>query len=137
MSTKKVHSSRKKVIRYSESFKHKVISEIEAGNLNISQARIKYGIGGCETIQKWISKLGKNDLLCRVVRIESPMDIDQIKLLKSRILELEQALAQTQLECLQSESYLHQACQELGLDIESFKKKAVSKSTKGPRVDKD
>lgn len=137
MSTKKVYESRKKVFRYSESFKHKVVSEIETGSLNVSQARIKYGIGGCETIQKWISKLGKNHLLCRVVRIESPMDVDQIKLLKARVLELERALAQTQLECLQGESYLHQACQELGLDIESFKKKEAAKSTKSPGTDKD
>lgn len=137
MSTKNVDQSRKKIIRYSYAFKQKVVSDIETGQLKISEARIKYGIRGAETIQNWIRKLGKNHLLCRVVRIENPMEVNQIKLLKQRILELERALAQTQLECLESESYLAQACQELGLDVVSFKKKETAKSTKSSGTAQD
>lgn len=137
MSSKKDEISTKKVVRYSEAFKLKVVSEIESGALLVNEARLKYDIRGGQTIQNWIKKLGKNHLLCRVVRIESPMDINQIKLLKARIAELERALAQTQLECLQSESYLHQACQELGMEVESFKKKEATQSTDRPRVDED
>ena len=62
--------------------------------------------------------------------------MEQNKLLKARIAELEQALAQTQLECLQSESYLRLACQELGIEVETFKKKEVSKPTSGRTVPK-
>ena len=137
MSTKNVANRGRRIVRYSEAFKHQVVSSIESGELSIAEARVKYGITGCETIQTWIRKLGKNHLLCRVVRIESPMEVNQIKLLKARILELERALAQTQLECLSSEAYLHQACQELGMDVETFKKKETTKPTKGPGVDEE
>lgn len=119
----------KKVYRYSEAFKQKVVTELEEGDLTLSEARIKYGIKGSHTIKSWIKKLGKNHLLCRVVKIQTPQEMDQTKLLQSRISELEGALAQTQLECLQSESYLRLACEQLGIEVETFKKKEVSKST--------
>ena len=125
-----------KVYRYSEAFKQKVVTELEQGDLSLYEARIKYGIRGSQTIQNWIKKLGKNHLLCRVVKIQTPQEMDQTKLLKSRIVELEQALAQTQLECLQSESYLRLACEQLGVEIETFKKKEVSKSPTSSKTKK-
>ena len=105
-----------------------MVSEIEKGHLTLSEARIKYGIRSHHTIKYWIRKMGKNDLLCRVVHIQTPHEMDRLKLLQKRISELEKALAQTQLECLQSESYLLIACQQLGLDINEFKKKSDAKS---------
>ena len=43
---------RKTVMRYSEAFKLKIISELETGKLsNISEARSRYGIRGCDTVQ--------------------------------------------------------------------------------------
>lgn len=129
--TGKKKMSRKKVYRYSEAFKHQVVSEIENGDINQSEARIKYGIKGSETINKWIRKMGKNELLCRIVKIQTPNEVEQLKLLQKRISELEKALAQTQLECLQSESYLLLACEQLGINIDSFKKKSNAKPPDG------
>lgn len=117
----------RKVYRYSEAFKLQVVHAIEQGELSISEAKVKYGIKGSQTIQYWIKRMGKNHLLNRMVRIETPEQMDQSKLLKKRIAELERALAQTQLECLQSESYLRLACEQLGVELEKFKKKEISK----------
>lgn len=120
-------ASTKRVYRYSEAFKHRVVSELESGTQSLEQIRHKYGIKGSSTIQKWVKKLGKNDLLCKVVRIETPQEMDQAKVLRQRIRELESALAQTQLNNLQNESYLHLACQALGVEVEVFKKKPIPK----------
>lgn len=120
-------ASSKQVYRYSEAFKHRVVSELESGTQSIEQIRHKYGIKGSSTIQKWVKKLGKNDLLCKVVRIETPQEMDQTKALRQRIRELESALAQTQMHNLQNESYLHLACQALGVEVDVFKKKPISK----------
>jgi len=120
-------SSKKQVLRYSESFKQRVVSEIEKGSLTIKESRIKYDIRGGSTIQNWIRKFGKNHLLCRVVKIQTPQEVDSEKLLKQRVAELEKALAQTQLAFLKSESYLKVACEHLGMEVDKFKKKQTTK----------
>lgn len=122
---------KRKEIRYSESFKLRVVKEIEEGDLTFAECRIKYGIKGGSTIQSWVKKFGKNHLLCRVVKIQTPKELDEKKLLKARIAELEKALANTQLAYLRSESYLTQACHHIGVEKESFKKKQNFKPTDG------
>ena len=57
------------VHRYSQAFKHKVVSEIENGILTVSQARSLYGISGQGTIAYWMRRLGKAHLLNKVVHI--------------------------------------------------------------------
>ena len=60
-------------IRYSEAFKLQVISELENGKwANYEQARRAYCINGTYTIQRWQKKYGRNDLIRRQVRVESP-----------------------------------------------------------------
>ena len=131
MSNQKVSKSRKQRLtyRYSMAFKQKIVSEIESGAYTVSEIRVKYGIGGGNTIQRWIKKLGKNHLLSKKIRIEMPDELSEIKKLQSRIAELEQGLVQTQLENISNRSYLELACQDLGIDIEIFKKKQAKKHT--------
>ena len=48
------------VIRYSEAFKLKVVTELENGKLiSIEQAKRKYGIRGSMTISGWLKKYGR------------------------------------------------------------------------------
>ncbi|MGH0798395.1 transposase [Bacillus mycoides] len=123
-------SYKRRVIRYSESFKQKLVNEIEEGLITIHESRIKYGIGGADTIHSWIKKMGKNHLLCKKVKIQTLEEMDQAKLLKQRIAELEKALAQTQMAYLKSESHLEVACQQMGVEVDVFKKKQTSKPSK-------
>jgi transposase-like protein len=121
--------------RYSVSFKMRVISELESGRFeSIEAARRHYEIGGSTTIQKWLSRHGKNHLQGKVVRVEVPNERDRIRELKKRIAELEQVLGRTQAENMLNATFLELACQELGRQVDDFKKKAGgSQSTPPPK----
>ena len=115
----------RQIIRYSEAFKLQVIGELESGNLvSIESARRRYDIGGASTIQKWLKKYGKNELVNKVVIVQTPKDRDQVQVMKKRIRELEKALAATQVTSVLNQTYFEIACEHGGIDDpEGFKKK--------------
>ncbi len=82
-------------IRYSISFKQKVIKEIEEDGFGIGQVARRYGIRGNGTIQKWIKKYGKNHLLNKIVRVEMKGEKDRVKELEAEIKKLKITLADT------------------------------------------
>jgi len=92
------------MLRYSETFKLKVVQQIESGKLTISEASRLYEIRGASTIYKWLRKYGKNELIRKVVRIETMDEKSIIKQKEQRIRELESALASLALHnlCLQN-----------------------------------
>ena len=81
------------VVRYSISFKQKVVKEIEEEGLNISEAARRYGIKGGETIQNWIRKFGQNHLLSKIVRVEMKGEKDRVKELETELKRVKLALA--------------------------------------------
>lgn len=120
-------------IRYSMAFKQQVVGELEAGRFgSMEQAREHYGIGGMGTIRNWLRGLGRNHLMPKVVRVEKPEEANQIVELKKQVRQLQQALGQTQLKSVLNETLLEMACQELGMDVETFKKKVDTKRSSGP-----
>jgi transposase-like protein len=126
----------RRIIRYSVCFKRQVVSELESGRLaSIEAARERYGIGGTSTIQRWLRQMGKNHLQAKVVRVERPDEADQVRQLQRRIAELERALGRTQAENVLHAEYLKQACDALGEEVDSFKKKSDgSRCTPPPGV---
>ena len=52
----------KKTYRYSNCFKEKVVEEVSKGS-SISEVRRKYDIRGGYTVQNWIKKYGREELL--------------------------------------------------------------------------
>ena len=113
------------VIRYSEAFKMKVVSEIEVGKWHsMLEAREGYGIGGKATVQRWVRTYGKKTLQTRIVRVQIAKEIDQVKALKRRVKELEKALATTTVRAVLNEAYVEEACEQMGLGVDAFKKKA-------------
>jgi transposase-like protein len=88
----------KETIRYSISFKQKVVKEIEEEGLDIRAAARRYNIRGGSTIQGWIRKFGKNHLLNKIVRVEMKGEKDQLKELESEIKRLKIALADATME---------------------------------------
>lgn len=103
--------------RYSLSFKQKIVKEIERGNLTQNGARRLYGIGGGETIPKWIKKLGKLHLLNKVVRVELKDEVSRLKQLEKEKKDLESALAQAHLKLIVYETIIDVAEEELGVDL--------------------
>ena len=111
-------------VRYSESFKMQVISELESGKLNsLEHARRQYGISGTKTIHLWLRKYGRNDLMPKVIRVEKPEEVDQVKQLKAEIKQLKEALADTHVDGLLYKAHFKIVCEQMGLDPEECKKK--------------
>jgi len=111
-------------IRYSEAYKRQIVKEIESGKYSSLNSVAKaYGIGGTSTIANWIRKYGSDDLLPRNVRIETVKEQNEIKILKKRIRELEVAMADSHIDYCLEKGYLQVACDRLGEDMNSFKKK--------------
>jgi transposase-like protein len=89
---------RKTLIRYSISFKQKVVKEIEAEGLNISEVARRYDIKGGQTIQNWIRKFGQNHLLSKIVRVEMKGEKDRVKELEGELKRVKLALADATLK---------------------------------------
>jgi transposase-like protein len=116
------------IVRYSMSFKRQVVEELESCRFSsILEAKEHYGITGAGTVQNWLKKYGRNHLCAKVVRVEKPDEKDQILQLKKQIKQLKEALGQTQAENVINQEFLKIACEQLGKDVESFKKKAGTK----------
>ena len=105
------------VYRYSQAFKQKVVSEIENGNLTVTRAQALYGIGGGETIQNWLRKLGKAHLLNKVVHIEMKEEQNKVKELEKEKRALESALAQAQLKIIALESTIKVLEEDTGVTV--------------------
>ena len=88
----------KTILRYSISFKQKVVSEIEKEGLSPGEAMRRYGIVGGGTIRNWLIKFGKNNLVNKVVRIEMKGEKDRVKQLEAEVRKLKIALADATLE---------------------------------------
>lgn len=113
------------VMRYSEAFKRQVVEELESGVVSsMYEARRRYGIRGADTIVNWIRRLGRNHLLAKVVRVETPDEKREIERLRRQVRELEHALAETRMKELLAEAFFEIVCKEQGLDLEAQKKKA-------------
>lgn len=111
-------------IRYSEAFKRQVVEEIERGrHATLMAARRAYGINGSLTIRGWVRKYGREDLLPKIVRIETVKERDELKEAKKRIRELEAAVADAHIDHCLEKAYLYVACERMGVDPEDFKKK--------------
>jgi len=114
------------VNRYSEAFKQQIIKEVELGRESVQGLRRKYGLS-TNTIQYWLKRMGKLELLPKIIRVEKPDEKDQIKELQKQIRELKGALADTQVRYLIAESQLEIVCEQQGLDTEEVKKKLKAK----------
>lgn len=119
--------------RYSECFKRQVVEDLERGRFgSLNEAKSHYGIKGSITIQKWLNHYGKNHLQAKVVRVEKPDEQDRIRAYKRQIMQLQQALGQTQAENVLNGAFLKLACEALGQDVETFKKKSVGQRCTPP-----
>jgi transposase-like protein len=118
--------SNRKVIRYSISFKQKVVKEVEQEGLSISEVNRRYNIKGEETVKRWLKALGKQHLINTVIRVETMGEKDRLLEMEKEILKLKAALA---------DSYMARDCAEKVIEIASeeyqtdLKKKFGEKSS--------
>lgn len=113
----------KPAVRYSEAFRIEIVRELETQGTPIDQVRRKYGIGSASSIQTWLARYG-NGSRGKVVRVETPQEINQLQALQARARRLESALADAHVELALERGYLRVACERAGIgDVAEFKKK--------------
>lgn len=116
--------------KYSESFKLKVLSEIESGKYTKAEVCNIYGIG-YPSLYRWIKKFDKFALMNKQIRIETMEEKDKIKSLENEIAKLKEALVDKDLKLFVNECYLDVAREKLGYkDLEVFKKKLEEQRSK-------
>jgi transposase-like protein len=112
-------------IRYSEAFKREVVRELEDGGLTFAVMAMKYGIKGSMTVAHWVRKYG-NGSRGKVIRVEKPGEINELKRLTERVRLLESALADANIDAALERAYTRLALARAGItDVEGFKKKAA------------
>ena len=108
-----MYKNDKVIRRYSEPFKLKILDELTTGKLNKSQLGKLYGINPT-TINEWIRKYNRKDLMNTRVKVETKDEITRIKELQKEIAQLKKLLLKKDLDALVLESYLEVAAQDLG-----------------------
>lgn len=100
------------------------VRELESQDLSFAEIQRKYGIKGCDTVQRWARQYG-NGSRGKVVRVEKPDERSEWKRLRERMRRLETALADANVELALERAYTRLACERAGIqDVEEFKKKA-------------
>ncbi len=110
------------VRRYSESFKLKILAELTKGNHSKRQIALTYGIQS-STINVWIKKYGRKDLMNTRVTVQKDDEFTRIKALQKELKQLKDLLIKKDLDKLVTDSYLEVAAENLGYkDVEELKK---------------
>jgi len=79
-----MYNNNKILRRYSESFKLKILTELSQGNYTKSKLGKIYGINPT-TINQWIKKYDRKDLMNTRVMVESKDEISRLKALKKEV----------------------------------------------------
>ena len=120
-----MYKNDKVIRRYSEPFKLKILDELTTGKLNKSQLDKLYGINPT-TINEWIRKYNRKDLMNTRIKVETKDEITRIKALKKEIKQLKKRLLKKDLDAMVLESYLQVAAQDLGYKSVAELKKKLS-----------
>lgn len=108
-----MYKNDKVIRRYSESFKLKILNELTSGKLNKYQLGKLYGIAP-STINEWIKKYNRKDLMNTRVMVETKDEITRIKALQKEIEQLKKLLLKKDMDQLVDDAYLEVAAQKLG-----------------------
>jgi transposase-like protein len=99
--------------RYSEGFKLKILTELSTGKYSNKQLGSIYGIDR-STINEWIKKYDRKDLMNTRIMIENDDDISRIKALQKEIDQLKKVIVKKDLEMLVNDSYLEVIAEKHG-----------------------
>lgn len=99
--------------RYSEGFKLKVLAELSSGKYSKRQLSMIYGLQ-CSTINGWIKKYNRTELMNTRIMVENQDDISRLKAQQKEIEQLKKLLLRKDLELLANDSYLEVAAEKLG-----------------------
>lgn len=108
--------------RYSEAFKLKILTELSTGKYSKRELGRIYGLEN-STINVWIKKYDRKDLMNTRIMIENQDEISRIKAMQKEIEQLKKLLVKKDIDQLVLESYLKVAAGNLGYkSVEELKK---------------
>ncbi|WP_034917755.1 transposase [Gillisia sp. CAL575] len=99
--------------RYSEPFKLKILSELSSGKHSKYELGKFYGIAP-STINEWIRKYERKDLMNTRVIVDTKDEIIRIKALHKEIEQLKKLVQKKDMDQLVDDAYLEVAAQKLG-----------------------
>lgn len=99
------------------------VREVESGRLCAWEVTQKYGIGGSATVMRWVRQLGSGQY-GKIIRVEKPDEIKQLTRLQLELRRAKEALADAHMELALERAYLAEACEQMDLSVEAFKKKS-------------
>jgi len=111
---------------YSEAFKRAIVSEILSGRSSQNAMRKRYGIGGAETIAKWVKRYSMEVLLSEQnTAMSKPIDPqEEVKRLRAQLQVLREQLKASELKASAYQKMIEVAERELKIEI---RKKSVTK----------
>ena len=122
-----MYKNDKVIRRYSEPFKLKILAELSTGKYTKSELAKLYSIAP-NTINEWIRKYERKDLMNTRVKVETKDEITRIKALQKENEQLKKLLLKKDLDQMVEESYLEVAAQKLGYkSVLELKKKLNTK----------
>ena len=118
-----MYKNDKVIRRYSEPFKLKILAELSTGKYTKSELCKLYSIAPT-TVNEWIKKYNRKDLMNTRVKVETKDEITRIKALQKEIEQLKKLVVKKDLDELVNDSYLEVAAQKLGYkSVSELKKK--------------
>jgi transposase-like protein len=99
--------------RYSEGFKLKILSELSSGKYSKRELSRIYGLQS-STINEWIKKYDRKDLMNTRIMIENQDEISRVKALQKEIEQLKKLLLKKDLEQLVNDSYFEVIAEKYG-----------------------
>jgi len=123
-----MYKNDKVIRRYSEPFKLKILAELSTGKYTKSELGKLYSIAPT-TINEWIRKYERKDLMNTRVKVETKDEITRIKALQKENEQLKKLLLKKDLDQMVEESYLEVAAEKLGYkSVLELKKKLNTKA---------
>lgn len=113
-------------IRYSESFKRRLVLEVETGSVPLTRVARKYGVKSHSSLIQWMRRYGSGKL-GKVIRVETPDELNELARLKKENKNLKEALANAHVDLMLEKAFLVVACNQLDQSVDSFKKKSDGK----------
>lgn len=120
------------VKRYSIPFKKQIVKEYESG-VSLTKLTQKYGIGGRQTIQRWIELYGREGVRHNLIMIQQPQERKRITELEAKIAELNGLVSELTLDNFMLNRVIEVAEDELGYELEKKRNTSSSKKPKKPK----
>lgn len=124
---------------YSESFKIKVVDEIERGDLTQAGASRLYDISD-SNVSRWVAVYGMNERVGKKVVVMTDREIREIDLLKKENKQLKRALEDSQFSNDVLEKYIQYIAEQNGIDLKKKIDSGLSEDTQkllNSRLQKD